>query len=224
MVFRHRSNVTFVLPNGRIRDTSGRSEGGHVDLYTERSWFVIGRFMVWPLKTWVNITVFLDIAPCSLVEVYRRFRGAYYLYHQRPHNGGSKHLWNIGKLLPDATSQKAVIFILAAIRTSNLTRNVGDFGHDANLIPNSLWPVRPSHDSITIKPGLNGIDQNFATRLLGLKSSDHCELNFTLSHPARCPSLFTRQTSWTMTAGGDSERNKFRESNPNGSVLTTNRT
>jgi hypothetical protein len=30
----------------------------------------------------MQITAFWDIAPCSLVEVHRRFRGAYGLYHQ----------------------------------------------------------------------------------------------------------------------------------------------
>jgi hypothetical protein len=38
----------------------------------------------------VKMTVFYDVAPCSLVEVYRRF---------------SKHPWNVGKLLPDYTVQ-----------------------------------------------------------------------------------------------------------------------
>jgi hypothetical protein len=43
----------------------------------------------------VKMTVLWDIAPCSLVEVYRRFRGAYCLHHQgdhRPDNGSSTHL------------------------------------------------------------------------------------------------------------------------------------
>jgi hypothetical protein len=31
----------------------------------------------------MKITVFWDVAPCSLVEVDRRFRGAYFLHHQR---------------------------------------------------------------------------------------------------------------------------------------------
>jgi hypothetical protein len=30
----------------------------------------------------VKVTVFWDTAPCSLVEVERRFRGAYCLHHQ----------------------------------------------------------------------------------------------------------------------------------------------
>jgi hypothetical protein len=29
-----------------------------------------------------KMTVFWDVAPCSLVEVYRRFRGACFLHHQ----------------------------------------------------------------------------------------------------------------------------------------------
>jgi hypothetical protein len=38
-------------------------------------------------------------------EVYRRFRGACCLHHHRPDDGGSKYLWNVGKLLPDYTAQ-----------------------------------------------------------------------------------------------------------------------
>jgi hypothetical protein len=30
----------------------------------------------------MNMTVFRDVAPCSLVETYQRFRGAYCLDHQ----------------------------------------------------------------------------------------------------------------------------------------------
>jgi hypothetical protein len=30
----------------------------------------------------MEMAVFWDVAPCSLVEVYRHFRGAYYLHHQ----------------------------------------------------------------------------------------------------------------------------------------------
>jgi hypothetical protein len=42
-----------------------------------------------------------------------------------PWCGYSKHIWNIGKLLPDYTAQlpirQSVIFILAAVSTWNLT-------------------------------------------------------------------------------------------------------
>jgi hypothetical protein len=48
-----------------------------------------------------KITAFWETAPCSLVEVGRRFRYAYCLHHRdihRPDNGGSTHLWNVGLL------------------------------------------------------------------------------------------------------------------------------
>jgi hypothetical protein len=40
----------------------------------------------------LKISVFWDVAPCSLEDVYRRFRGAYCLNHQNPDDGGIKHL------------------------------------------------------------------------------------------------------------------------------------
>jgi hypothetical protein len=46
----------------------------------------------------MKMAVFWAVAPCSLVEVYRRFTGASCLHHQgclhyhRPVGGGSKHL------------------------------------------------------------------------------------------------------------------------------------
>jgi hypothetical protein len=52
------------------------------------------------------MTNFWDIAPCSLIEVYRRFRGAYYLYHQG----------DTSSRLQGAIFQKAVIFILALMK------------------------------------------------------------------------------------------------------------
>jgi hypothetical protein len=48
---------------------------------------------------------FWAIVPCSLVEVYLCFIGACCLHHQGD-EWGSKHLWNIGKLLPDYTAQQ----------------------------------------------------------------------------------------------------------------------
>jgi hypothetical protein len=50
--------------------------------------------------TSMEITVFWDVAQRSLVEVYRRFTGAYCLQHQGP-----DHLWNVGKFLQDNTAQ-----------------------------------------------------------------------------------------------------------------------
>jgi hypothetical protein len=73
------------------------------------------------------MAVFWDVAPCSLVEVCRSFRGAHGLYRHkvhRPDDGSSKHLRNLGRLLPGykaPTSQKTVNFILATVKTLNLT-------------------------------------------------------------------------------------------------------
>jgi hypothetical protein len=63
------------------------------------------------MATNMKIIVFCDVAPCSLVEIDRRFRGAYCL-HQGPNYGGRKHLWNVGQFLPDnsASFQETVIF------------------------------------------------------------------------------------------------------------------
>jgi hypothetical protein len=50
------------------------------------------------------MTVFWKVVLCGLV-VYRRFRGACCLHQQNaPNEWGSKHLWNVGTLLPDYTS------------------------------------------------------------------------------------------------------------------------
>jgi hypothetical protein len=40
----------------------------------------------------MKVTAFRDIAPSSLVEVDRRFRGAYCLHQQVDDDGGSAHL------------------------------------------------------------------------------------------------------------------------------------
>jgi hypothetical protein len=45
-----------------------------------------------------QLTVFRDVALCSLVGTYLRFRSAYCLYHQ------SYDLWNVGQLLRDYTA------------------------------------------------------------------------------------------------------------------------
>jgi hypothetical protein len=47
------------------------------------------------------MTFFRDFTPCSLLQVWRRFRGAYCLHHHRPDDEGSKHLSNVGQFLPD---------------------------------------------------------------------------------------------------------------------------
>jgi hypothetical protein len=56
----------------------------------------------------MKMAVFWVVAPCRLVEVYRRFRGLYCLHHQgdetsitqRPDDAGSTDLWNVRELTP----------------------------------------------------------------------------------------------------------------------------
>jgi hypothetical protein len=62
----------------------------------------------------MKIAVFWVVAPCSLVEVYQRFRGPCCLHHQG--DDGRLH---------GATTQKTAIFILTAVRTSNPTDPYG---------------------------------------------------------------------------------------------------
>jgi hypothetical protein len=54
-----------------------------------------------------KMAVFWVVAPCSLVEIYQHFRDPCCLHHQgsghHHGDGGSKYLWNVGKLLPDYT-------------------------------------------------------------------------------------------------------------------------
>jgi len=47
---------------------------------------------------WRWASVFCDTAPCSVVKVDRRFR-------DRPHDGGSKHFWNVALFIRDYTAQ-----------------------------------------------------------------------------------------------------------------------
>jgi hypothetical protein len=58
------------------------------------------------MENTVRLTaVFWVDALCCVVEVYRRFRDSC-CFHYQGDDGGSKHLWNVGKLLPDYTAQQ----------------------------------------------------------------------------------------------------------------------
>jgi hypothetical protein len=59
---------------------------------------------------YMKMVLFWVVGPCSLVEVYQRFRGPCCLHHQ----GDSTRLHG-------ATTRKTAIFILTAVRTWNLT-------------------------------------------------------------------------------------------------------
>jgi hypothetical protein len=60
----------------------------------------------------MKANAFMVVAPYIPVRVYRRFRGACCFPQQgdkqvaRADDGGSKHLWNVSKLLPDYTTQQ----------------------------------------------------------------------------------------------------------------------
>jgi hypothetical protein len=66
-------------------------------------YFICDRFQVLTAAS-VKFAVFWDTAPCSLVEVDRRFRGEYYLYHEGDDNSDSTHLWNVSLLHRDYTA------------------------------------------------------------------------------------------------------------------------
>jgi hypothetical protein len=70
-----------------------------------------------------KVSVPWNVAPCTLVEIYRLLRGAYCLHHHHHHHrhydGVSKKLWSICKVLCDYTAptgQKTVIFIFVVVR------------------------------------------------------------------------------------------------------------
>jgi hypothetical protein len=60
---------------------------------------------IWSEHGKMKIAVFWVVSLCSLVEVYQCFRGpcCFNMTHC-PVDGGSKDLWNVGKLLPDYTA------------------------------------------------------------------------------------------------------------------------
>jgi hypothetical protein len=58
----------------------------------------------------MKTTACWHVAPCSLVDIGRRFRDAYCLHNQddcRTDDGGNKHLWNLGKSLRDYKARHA---------------------------------------------------------------------------------------------------------------------
>jgi hypothetical protein len=57
------------------------------------------------------------VAPCSLVEVYQRFRGPCCPHHQEDPEDPKR--WQSSTRLHGATTQKTAIFVLTAVRTSN---------------------------------------------------------------------------------------------------------
>jgi hypothetical protein len=91
------SSFVICIPLGATVDKASLN-----NLRRNKNMLLIGRFQVLTAAS-MKITVFWDVAPCSLVEVYRRCRGTCCLHHQGdyPDDEGSKYLCNVSKLLPD---------------------------------------------------------------------------------------------------------------------------
>jgi hypothetical protein len=58
--------------------------------------------------TSMEMAVFWDVAPCSLVDTGRRLREAYCLQHQGEDDKGSKLLRNVDQYPPDYTVQHLI--------------------------------------------------------------------------------------------------------------------
>jgi hypothetical protein len=82
-----------------------------------RMFYVLVKFQVLTAAN-MNITVFLNISSCSLVEIYRRFRGAFCFHHQDDESP-LKHC-SISIRLHGAVSQKTVIFVYVFINMNYL--------------------------------------------------------------------------------------------------------
>jgi hypothetical protein len=77
---------------------------------------------LYPVCENLKMVVFWDVAPCSLVDIDRRFREVCCLYHGRSNGlqgGASPKCRSISTRLHGAASQKRVIFIFTAVRTLN---------------------------------------------------------------------------------------------------------
>jgi hypothetical protein len=53
----------------------------------------------------MKMLAFWDIVQCSLIEVERRLKGAYFLHRQSVDDGDSKHLCNVGHCIRDYIAQ-----------------------------------------------------------------------------------------------------------------------
>jgi hypothetical protein len=89
---------------------------------------------------------FCDIVPCSLVEVDRRFRGAYCLHHEGDESYEYSSFWWWRQYVPlkrrpnstrlyVAISHKAIVFIVDDVRTWNLTQDKDALNRGQDHIP-----------------------------------------------------------------------------------------
>jgi hypothetical protein len=90
----------FTLTDGYFSALFGQRYNTY-EHFTRQEFFV--RYQVY-LAAGLKMAVFWVVAPCSMVEVHRRFRDACCLHRQSDHTG-SKHFWNVGKLLSDCKAE-----------------------------------------------------------------------------------------------------------------------
>jgi hypothetical protein len=102
-------NVLVISLSHHVTTTDQHNSMEEIPCHVVGNWicYILLRFQ-FLTATSMKTAVFYVVALCSLVEVYRHFRGACCLHHHVTHcpdYGGSTNLWNIGKLLPDYTEQ-----------------------------------------------------------------------------------------------------------------------
>jgi hypothetical protein len=125
------------------------------------------------------MAVFRDVAPCSLVEVYRRFRGAYCLHHQDDKQAVTCHL-----------SAQYLQFNSTDIQICNLNFVREDFGINRinvgrveRAVPNLshvavMWCdlitscTTKTKDYIALKPGHHPCTSSMCAVLIKKKSLD----------------------------------------------------
>jgi hypothetical protein len=121
------------------------------------------------------MTVFWDVAPCSLIEIYRRYSGAYCLHHNRSDDEGSMYLWNVGKFLPDYMAQhprrQPSLYLCLYWVSCPATRHGGVWGEGGGTAPThdlstrSGWVV-----SVTPRPRFTTPGTHWIWGWMGLRA------------------------------------------------------
>jgi hypothetical protein len=87
----------------------------------------------------MKMTAYWDIAPCSLVEVDRRFRGAYSLYHQDdrapPHDSNVYIIGGIKLQIPKVEWHDVYTKLMKSVTFLKVIREVQMDGHAGTIIP-----------------------------------------------------------------------------------------
>jgi hypothetical protein len=90
-MFNCRNSHLWTENNCHARHAANQQRYFSINVWAGTIWDDLVGFEVLTAVT-MKIAVFWVVAPCSLVEVYQRFRGPCCLHHQGPDDGGSKDL------------------------------------------------------------------------------------------------------------------------------------